>query len=171
MRPEKESMLAQLRERVSDSEFVILVDHTGLNVENSANLRDKLRATGSEMHIVRNRLLGRIADDLGWDDMKSSLEGPTATITGDDDVAAVKVLTAFITQQKRPVIKCGVSSDEYLSASAITDMANLPSRDILLAMLARTVAAPITGLMGVMNQKILTLLYALNAIKEKKDQA
>jgi large subunit ribosomal protein L10 len=50
-------------------------------------------------------------------------------------------------------------------------MANLPPRDILLAMLARTVAAPITGLMGVMNQKILTLLYALNAIKEKKDQA
>jgi large subunit ribosomal protein L10 len=117
---------------------------------------------------VRNRLFKRVADECDWKEIEEILSGPTATVSGDDDVGAAKILRESALADSRPVMKGGVISGVFLTAKEIDDLALLPSREALLGMAVGTIAAPMTGLVGVMNQKLLTLLNVLKAAEDKK---
>jgi large subunit ribosomal protein L10 len=123
------------------------------------------------MHVVKNRMLGRISSDLGHEGL-DKLTGPTAMIVGDGDVVEVaKILKKFQTEQERDVIKGGVVEGTVISPSEVMELAKLPGKPELQGTLVGTIAAPLSGLVGVMNQKVCSLLYVLNAVKEKKEQA
>ena len=88
---------------------------------------------------------------------------------GDVTVVA-KLLTKFIKDNERPALKGGRFGTEALSATDIEDMATIPSREVLLGKLVGTIAAPLSQVVGVLNQKVSSLLYVLKAVEEKKSK-
>ncbi len=168
MRLEKQGMIDEMREGAVGSQFVFLLDHTGLNVERITELRGKLRSIGAELHVVRNRLFKRVANECDWKEIEEILRGPTATVSGDDDVAAAKILHESAMADSRPVMKGGVIGGVFLTAEELHELALLPSREALLGQTVATIAAPMTGLVGVMSQKLMSLLNVLKAVEDKK---
>ncbi len=167
MRPEKKAIAREIQEHIDGSVFVILADYRGLTVAQTEKLRNSLRASDASMQVVKNRIL-RLADDrLGQD-----LKGPSAMVYGRGDVVqAAKVLREFIKENKLPVIKVGSLEGAILSPSDIETLANLPSKQELQGKLVGTLAAPLSKLVGVFHQKAASLVYVLNAVKEKKEAA
>jgi large subunit ribosomal protein L10 len=169
MRPEKESILAEVRGNVEAADFTILADYRGLTVEQMAALRGRMRENGTRVQVVKNALLRRAAADLGRPVNESSLEGPVCMIWGEGDVTAVaKALKKFAAEFELPVVKGGILGERALSAEDVKAMADMPSREIMLGMFVGTVAAPMTQLAGVMTQKLLSILYVLKAAAEKE---
>lgn len=169
MRLEKQAIVRDIQGQLAESEFVFLADCRGLNVEQFTSLRRSLRDSKSRVTVVRNSAFGKAAEASGWGDVSQFLDGPTAMILGKGDaVETARIVNKFVRQNTLPVLKGGRLGASMLSAKDVEAMADLPSREILLGRAVGTIAAPLSQLVGVMNQKVLTLLYALKAITDKK---
>ena len=172
MRPEKTTMVDSVRSRVDGKDFVILTDYQGLDVQKTTELRNRLRTASAGYVVVKNRLLRRVTQDLGMDGLGDRLKGPTAVVSGAGDIVEVaKILKDFIKDHKMPAIKSGYFAHAELKPEDIDELASMPPRIELLARVVGTIAAPLTGLVSVMNQKVCSLLYVLQAVKDKKDNA
>lgn len=172
MRPEKESIVNEIREYLEDIDYVFLVDYRGLTVEQLTDLRGQLGRSHTRFQIVKNAFLRRVVDHVGWDGMSAFLEGPTAVIIGEGDVTqTAKVLRNFKAENNLPMVKGGRLGDRLLSPEDIEEMSRIPSRDVLLGRLIGTICVPMIQLVGLMEQKVSGLLYVLRAIKKgmKKD--
>jgi large subunit ribosomal protein L10 len=172
MRPEKTSLVAEIGERIRDAEFAMLVDYRGLTVDKLTELRQQLRQQKSKLMVVPNRFLGIAAGAQGVQGLAPCLEGPTALVTGRGDVTEVaKVLAAYAKGNPLLKIKGGVIGRTAIPAADVESLAKLPARPVMLGMAVGTIAAPMMGLVGVLNQKVCSLLYVLQAIEKKKGGA
>ena len=169
MRPEKKAILDEIQGTIEKSAYVVLTEFRGLKVDQMPLLRARLRKTGARMLVVKNSYLSLASGKAGRGDLGGLASGPTAMITGDQDITVVaKLLKAFIQDNGLPVVKGGMLGTRLLTAADVQEMADIPPREILLGRLVGTVAAPMTRLVGVMNQKVLSLLYVMKAIEKKK---
>ncbi len=170
MRPEKEAILKEYSDSLSSADYVIMADCRGMTMEQFDELRTKLRADNGKLQIVRNRMYAKAAEGLGKSIDAACLLGPTATVSGTGDVTVIaKSIGAYTKQAGLPLVKGGILGDRALSAVDVEALANMPSREVMLGMFVGTVAAPMTQLVGVVNQKLLTLLYVLKAVADKKN--
>ena len=169
MRLEKKSIFDEIGARVNGSSFVIVADYRGLKVEQFSDLRRQLNKTGARMQVVKNRLLRLITKDKGWSGLETSLKGQSAIVTGVDVVQAAKTLKRFTTAHGLPAVKAGVMGGTVLTAAQLDALAELPPREVLLAQVVGTIAAPLSRLVGVMKQKVSTIVYVLKAIEDKKN--
>ena len=166
IRLEKQSMYNEVQESVSGALHLLLADCTGMSMPETLEFKKQLNGADAKMKVVKNRMLGLICEDL------SGLTGPTAMISGSGDVVEVaKILKKFSAETEKPAIKGGMLEGSVLSAEEVVTLANLPGKKELQAKLVGTLAAPMTQVVGVMNQKVCSLLYVLNAACEKKEQA
>jgi large subunit ribosomal protein L10 len=169
MRPEKISMLSELRQKVEASSYVILTDFATMNVETMQALRKRLREVDAEFHVVKNRLFQHLAPEIGTTKVNAGLSGRTAVVTGTGEVTEVaRVLREFIKEKQVPAMKMGALDGAFLSGEDLLNLANLPSKDIMRATLLGTLAAPMSQLVGVFSQKMSSLLYVLKAAEAKK---
>ena len=149
---------------------MILADYRGLNVAKTEELRRRLRGVKAQFQVVQNRVFTHVSRELsvgGFD----KLTGPSAMVFGKGDVVqAAKILKDFVRENQLPVVKVGSLQGVVLSAGDIEQLAGMPSRETLLAMLVGTIAAPLSGLVGVMQQKVASVLYVLKAVQEKKEK-
>jgi large subunit ribosomal protein L10 len=165
-------MAAELKSKLSDASFVILADYKGLNVVKIAELRKRLRGANAQLQVIKNRVFAHVAKELGYKGFDQPAPGPSAMVFGKGDVVATaKILKDFIKENEKPVIKTGALQGEALTAADITQLASLPSREQLLAQVVGTLAAPMTQLVGVLQQKTATIVYVLKAIEEQKGKA
>ena len=172
MRPEKVAMLDEMRQRVNESVFVILADYGSMDVEKSQELRKCLRETDAEFHIVKNRLFQHLTPEIGAEKLGEGLSGRTAMITGSGEITDVaKALREFIKVNQVPTVKMGALEGAFLSEADLEALATLPSKDAMRAKLLGTLAAPMSQTVGVLNQKICSLLYVLKAVEAKKADA
>jgi large subunit ribosomal protein L10 len=172
IRPEKKAILAEIRGLIESSSYMILVGYNGLTVEGLTDLRNRIRPSGSRLTVVRNTFLERIIGDLGWDGAASMIKGQVAIITGTDEMANVsKILKGFATETKIMVIKGGTMDGDVLSADDVNEIASLPGRHVMLGMAVGAIAAPLSAVVGVMNQKVCSLLYVLKSIESKKNES
>ena len=168
MRPEKISIVSEIRGQVEHSGFIILADYKGLKVEQFTELRRQLHASKSEIHVVKNRLFRLVAHERGWTQLDQVLQGPSAMVVGSDVTQAAKILAKFRKETNLLSVKAGVMEGQYISAAVVAELAMLPSREELLASLVGTLAAPMSRLVGVMRQKVASVVYVLKAIEAKK---
>jgi large subunit ribosomal protein L10 len=170
MRPEKISIFNEVYEDINSSDYVYIVDFSGSSVELLSSLREKLSDTDSQIKVVKNSLLKKTAEKLGWDSSTNDyFVGPTAIVTGNGEATTVaKELVSFAKANKKPVMKGGVLGIKVFDASGVDTLAKIPPREIVLSQVVGTIAAPMSGLVGVFSQKVATLLYVLKAIEEKK---
>jgi large subunit ribosomal protein L10 len=164
MRPEKAGIVADLQTKLNRSPFLLIADYTGLRVDQFSELRNRLAGVGAECRVVKNTFLRRAAKEVGLPDLSGDLKGQTAVVMGEKDVAAAaKVLKAFTAEFQKPVMKSGVLDNAVISNSEIAALAELPSREVLLAKLLGTLLSPASTLVRLLNEPGAQLARALQA--------
>ena len=172
MRAEKKSIVDEVRENVEGSEYVFLADYMGLTVSQISDLRGKLREKSALMQVVKNTYVGKALDPEVAEELKDALSGPTAMVWGEGDATeAAKVLKQFAKDNELPKVKGGCLNNQALTEADVKAMADLPSRDVLIGQVVGTIAAPMSGLVGVCAATLRSVLYALKAVEEKKQEA
>ena len=170
IRPEKRAMYNEVQENVSGALYMLLADYKGMTMPETDEFKKLLRGANARVKVVKNSMLGLISKDLGCE-FGDKLSGPTAMIFGSGDVVEVaKILKKFSGDKNKPVLKGGVLEGSILSSKDVGALASLPGKKELQAKLVGTLAAPMTQVVGVMNQKVCSLLYVLNAVCDKKEQ-
>jgi large subunit ribosomal protein L10 len=168
-RPEKVAVIEEVRERFSLSSAAILTEYRGLKVKEMQALRRALTAAGGEYKVYKNTLVWRAAQESGLAELQPMLEGPTAIAFVRGDVAAVaKVLRDFAKTSPSLVVKGGLVGRSLFDADGANKLAELPSRDVLLAQLAGAIAAPMAKLAALMKALPQNLAYGLSALLEAR---
>ncbi|HUZ20166.1 MAG TPA: 50S ribosomal protein L10 [Acidimicrobiales bacterium] len=171
-RPEKVAVVTEVRERFSASSAAILTEYRGLPVSSMEGLRRSLSAAGGEYKVYKNTLVRRAVTEIGLEHLVPLLEGPTAIAFVSGDVAAVaKVLRDFARTHPTLVVKGGLMGASTLDARQTAALAELPTRDVLLAQFAGALAAPMqrfAALLAALPQKF---AYGLAALVEQREAA
>lgn len=167
MRPEKTTIVQGIREKLDQSSFVLIVDFTGMKVPHFEDLRSRLAEAGARLSVVRNTFLRIAATELSMPGLDDSLAGQTAMVTGGEDIcAAAKAIKNFAAEFKLPVVKAGVMDNAPLDAGQVAELADLPSKDALRAMLLGVLQAPAGRLVRVLNEPGASLARLLQAQAE-----
>jgi len=136
-RPDKVAAVTEVRDRMQGATATMLTEYRGLTVGQLARLRAELRKAGAEYKIVKNTLTKIAVRDAGFEVPDELLTGPTAvTYCGDDPVAAAKALRAFAKDHPALVVKGGILEGRFIDAGEATRLADLASREELLARMA-----------------------------------
>lgn len=168
----KEQVVAELVAKMADAKAAYLVDYRGINVEEANTLRGELLKAGVEYRVVKNTLLKLAIKGTANECLSDQLSGPTAlTIVNDDPIASAKVLSDFAKKVKAFELKCGVLDGKLLSIADINALADLPSREVLLAKMLSTMNAPVSNFVGVLAAVNRSLVQVLAAIKDQKEAA
>jgi len=167
MNPDKKYIIDELFERVNTSPFVLVVDYTGMTVPEFDELRTDLTENGAECHVAKNSYMRKALENAGLPDISSELLGQTAFITGESDVcAAAKVVKTFGKKAKKLAVKTGILDGDVLDVAQVNALAELPSRDVLLATLLSVINAPATQLVRVINEPATSVARVIKAKHE-----
>jgi large subunit ribosomal protein L10 len=168
-RPEKVAVVDEVRSRLSGSSGAILTEYRGLTVSELAELRRTLERAGGDYKVYKNTLVRLAVADGPQAELRDLLTGPTAIAFVQGDVSAVaKALRDFSRTNPNLVVKGGVVGSGLLSASDINVLADLPSRDTLLAQFAGALAAPLQQLAGLMQALPRNLAYGISALVDQR---
>ena len=172
-RANKETFVAELRDRINRAPVFYLTDFTGLSVQQMTKLRRSLRASGAEYVVVKNRLAIRALAETELPDISGSLEGPTGMVFGyQDAVGAAKALSEFAKDHdQRPAFKLGVLDSKILAPEQIDRIAKLPPKEQLYAELAGAMQAPVAALAAVLGAKLQETAGLLDALKNEREAA
>ena len=171
-RPEKVAEVELLTEKMQNSEGLILADFSGLTVLEVNELRRRCREQGVEFRVVKNRLARRAAAAAEVAELEELLKGPTAIAFGyDSPVEPAKVLAEFAKQNEKVSIKGGLLEGKVITLAEVKALSELPSREELLAMIARTFNAPTQGFVNVLQGTVGGFVRALNAVAEQRAAA
>ena len=168
-RPEKVAVVEEVREHLDNSGAAILTEYRGLKVGDLATLRRQLRSAGAEYKIFKNTLVRRATAGTDRTALDPFLEGPTAIAFVRDDVGAVaKVLREFSKAHPELVVKGGLLGTKVVDAQGASALADLPTREVLLAQLAGAIAAPMRQFASLLQAVPRGLAYGLSALLEKR---
>lgn len=166
---EKIEEVKELSERWGKAKAMIFAGYRGLKVSEMTDLRFKLRKGQSSLKVVKNRLMKRVLKENGLENLFDYFKEPTALATSDaDPVTPAKILVEFAKANDKLKIKGGFLDGALMSLADIETLAKLPSREVLLARALASMNAPATNLVGALAAMPRKLVYAINAIKEKK---
>ncbi len=170
-RAEKQVLIDELTEKLSRSQAAFLTDYRGLNVARITELRNLLREKETEYRVVKNTLARIAARQSGNEELAEYLNGPMAVaLVYGDPAAAAKTLVGFAKEEAALEICGGVLDGGYLDADGLKRLAELPTKDVMRAMLLGTMNAVPGGFVNVLSGVIRQAVQVLNAIKEQKEQ-
>lgn len=162
--PAKSSHVSELKDLLSKSKSVAIVDYKGLKVSQASELRRAVKKAGGHMVVTKNTLF-KIA--TGMEDL--SLEGTSAFVFSlTDEVSAIKAVSDFAKKNQLPTFKLGLLTDKILSAKEVTELANLPDKPTMVAKMLGSVKAPLFNLTYNLNWNISKLVRTLDAVKQSK---
>lgn len=156
---EKKQLVAELAEQMKAASSGVLVDYKGINVEDDTKLRAEMRKNNVDYRVIKNTLIRFAAKEAGLEGLDDVLNGTTAlAISADDVIAPAKVVAEYAKKDENIYnIKAGFIEGKVVSVEEIMQLANLPSKEILLGRL-------VGGLQG----PIFALALVLKAIADKK---
>jgi len=168
-RAEKVAVVDEVRQRMEAADGALLTEYRGLTVAELAELRRELTAAGGDYKVYKNTLVRLAIADTPREGLSELLTGPTAIAFVEGDVSAVaKALRDFSQANPHLVVKGGVVGSSVMSAADIGVLADLPSRDTLLAQLAGALAAPLQQLAGLVQALPRNLAYGISALVEQR---
>ena len=143
----KQQVVAELHEKLQRAKAVFLADFRGMNVGKATDLRNELRKASVEYRVVKNTLLDLASRETDKESLSPHYIGPTAiAFSYDDPVAAAKVLSRFAKEQQATFkLKAGILSGKVISVADIQALADLPSREVLIAKLVSAQSNPCGG--------------------------
>jgi large subunit ribosomal protein L10 len=163
-RERKERVVEELTEKLSRSQALIMTDYRGLSTADMMDLRNRLRDQETGFHVVKNSLVKLAMEQAGLPWEPSLFDGPTAIGFCYEDIPGpAKVLVDFSTESKILSVRGGMLGDSLLDASRISDLASLPSGEVLIAQVVSRISGPLVGLVNVLNGPLQNLAYVLQA--------
>ena len=168
----KREAVAELREEIAAARTLIVSEYRGLNVKEIAEIRRALSKQDVKYRVVKNRLLKIAAEGTVGPALNPLLTGPTAIAFGTDEAGTAKAVIDATRPYNRIVrITGGVLGDRAIDADAVTRLAALPAREVLLAKLAGGMQAPVAQLADLFAAPLRNLGYALQQVAEQKAKA
>jgi large subunit ribosomal protein L10 len=169
-RAEKETELQQLTDAFHGTETAVLVDYRGVTVPQVTDLRQKIRNTGSRDIVVKNTLAKRATAGTSFEALSTHFAGQTAVIfTGADPVAMAKALTAALKDLPSASIKAAMVQGQVVTAAAMADLANMPSKPELYARLLYVLNAPAQQLVTVLSAVQRDLVTVVSEVQKKRE--
>jgi large subunit ribosomal protein L10 len=169
-RPEKEKLVAELKQKLSGAKALYYTDFTGLNVKRMTDLRRRLRKANVEYVVIKNTLALRAVNESGL--VGTRLKGPTGLVVAKDAVAAAKVLADFAKENdQRPAVKGGLLEGKALDVAQVKKLATMPSREQMLAELGAGLQSPLAAFVGALNGLLYTFAGALEALRVQRESA
>jgi len=169
VRPDKIEEVQILKDKLSRANSVVLVDFRGINVAQAQELRNQCRASDVEYRVVKNTLLRRALDAEGIAGTDAMLTGPTAlAISYHDAVTAAKRIKSFSDSFRVVTIKGGILEGSLLGVDEVIRLAELPSREELLARVAACFAGPMTQVARVLQAPVRDLALVTSQLQEKR---
>lgn len=166
----KTQVVEELSAKLATAKAAFIADYRGLTVDEVNELRGKLRDAGVEYRVVKNTLLRLAAKGTPFTCLDEFLKGPTAiAIVQEDPVAPAKVLSDYAKDSKAFELKTAVLDGKLLSLDEVKALAELPSREVLLAKMLGSINAPVSNFVGVLAAVPRSLVQVLGAIKDQKD--
>ncbi|MEM9034135.1 MAG: 50S ribosomal protein L10 [Actinomycetota bacterium] len=171
-RPDKVAVVDEVRDRLGEATATIITEYRGLDVKAMQTLRADLRQAGGSYKIYKNTLARLAARELELADLEPLLSGPTALAFVEDDVAKVaKALREFAASNENLAIKGGVLGGVVIDAAQVAALADLPSREELLAKLAGGFKAPTQQFAGLLSATTSKFAYGLQALITERESA
>jgi large subunit ribosomal protein L10 len=170
-KPEKVAAVAEIKERLENSEIAIMTTYIGINVAKVTALRQKMRESGVEFKVYKNTLATIALNDLGLDKAAGMMSGPTAWAFSKDPVAPAKILKDFGKDVEFVRMMGGILAGQVVNASKLDQLADLPSRHELIAQVVGTIAMPLSNLVGVLNALPRNLANVVDQIRDQKEKA
>ena len=132
---QKQLVIDEIKEKIENSNGVVLFDYRGLTDAEIKELKLALREVDSEYKVYKNTLMQRALNDLNID-ISEHLNGPSALAYSVDQIAPIKVIANFMKKHKAVTLKVGLVDNEITSSEKLQELATIPSREGLLTMLA-----------------------------------
>ncbi len=170
---QKVQQVEVLTEKLQRAKVAVLTDYRGLTVSQMQDLRGKLRTGNVEYRVVKNTLARRAADAAGYPALESELKGPIAIAFGYEDLSLPpRLINEFVrtTRLKLEVVG-GLVEGRVFNREQVRQLADLPSREVLLAQLLGTLQSPVGQLVGIMQTPLQQLVGVLEAYKSKLEAA
>ena len=158
---QKKQVVADLAEQIKASASGVVVNYQGITVENDTALRKALREAGVKYVVMKNTLTGRACDMCGYSDMKQYLNGMTAIAISspEDPIAPAKILKEYAEKIDSFQILAGYCDGEVIDAAGVNSLAEIPSKEVLLAKFLGSIKSPIYN-----------FAYAIQAIVDKENE-
>ena len=158
---QKKEEVTKLAEEMKNAKLILLTDYRGINVTDVTELRTNLRNTNATYRVIKNNIIRRALQEAGIEGLEDKLVGPTAVIMSNEDyLEPSKAIYTFSKDNDYYKIKGGVIEEKVMEAEEIITLAKLPSREVLLSMLA-----------GALLGNISKVAVALNEVKKQKEEA
>jgi len=170
---QKAEQVELIAEKLKRAKVAVLTDYRGLTVSQLQELRSKLRGGDVEYRVIKNTLARRAAEAAGVPALQSELKGPVAIAFGYDDLGLpAKLINEFVraTRLKLEVVG-GLVEGRVFSPEQVKQLADLPSRESLIAQLLGTLQSPVAQLVGIMQTPVQQLVGVLDAYKQKLEAA
>jgi large subunit ribosomal protein L10 len=168
---QKGEILRTVQTKVEQMKAAVFVNFSGISVKEIDALRSECRKEGIDYLVTKKTLLRKALTDKGLGDETAhqSLEGEVATLFSyQDEVAAAKLVSVFAKKQDKLKIVGGVVSGALIGKEQVMALSKLPSKQELLAKAVGSIAAPLSGMVNVLQGNLRGLVYTLSAIKDKK---
>jgi large subunit ribosomal protein L10 len=163
---QKQKVIDDLKEKIEKQKSMVFVDFTGLKVKDFSILRKKMKAVGNELKVAKKTLLGVVFKKAGLEVEFKKIKGEIAVIFGlKDEFSPAKLSWQFAEANQNLKILGGYFEKKIRTAEEITALAQLPSKEELLARLVGSIKAPVSGFVGVLNGNLRNLVYILSQIK------
>ena len=173
----KRAIVQNLAKELKESKGIVLTNYRGLTVAKDTELRRELRAANVTYRVVKNTMLRLAAKEAGLEDFNEHLADTTAlAFSAEDAVAPAKVICGFIKKNKLEdagilTVKVGAVEGKVIDTKEVKALANLPSREELIAKLLGSMNAPIANTVGVMQGIIRQAVLVMAAVRDKKASA
>ena len=169
----KKEVIAKLNKKFSDAKAGILADFTGMNVKEMETLRGGFRSGSVDYQVVKNTLALKASQGTAFEKISEKLTGPiSVAISYDDVVAPAKVISEFNKKNNDKLkVICGVIEGKTVTPEQIGEIADLPSKEVLISKMLSSMKAPVGGFVGALSGVIRNFVNVLKSIKEKKENA
>jgi large subunit ribosomal protein L10 len=164
----KVDKINKMKEQLQQHTKFVFTDYRGMNVQQINSLRNSLREKGTEFHVLKNRFLKRVFDDLGVQSLDRFLINPTAVAYSIEDMSEVAKVLIDESKESTLQIKGGYLDGSVLSFEDIESISRLPSRQVLVAQVVGMLNAPVNGLVFVLGGLVSKFVRTLKAIEEIK---
>lgn len=149
----KKQQVAEVVEKINNSAATVVVQYSGLTVEEMKELRSNLRAEDVELTVYKNNISTRAFKEANFEELSEAFSGPTAVAFSKEDVtAAARILNDFAKEHPALVLKAGTMEDSVATEEQVKELATLPNKEGMLSMLLSVLQAPIRGLAQVTQQ-------------------
>lgn len=164
-------MVTELTEVIKDNSNFFLSDYIGLKADELNELKRSLEPLSCKYMVVKNSIVKIALKNAGLNELNKLINGGTGLVLGGDTLKAAKIITKFSKSHESLRLKGGYIYGSVVNAARVNYLASLPSRKELITKTVIVIKSPLTGFVSVLGNILSSLVYVLQAIKDKRENA